>query len=147
MVDSTILSKIKGCSEDLDEWGSRLWSRFKKSICEYMEEMRLNQDNMDELCVKKYNEAQENLSKVLKQEEDYWRQRSKTYWLWDGDSNTKFFHAKVERREMALQRCKMMTVRLLTTSKVCALLPRNILTPYLSAHGRFYARRVQNSPL
>jgi hypothetical protein len=46
-----------------------------------MEEMRLNQDNMDELCVKKYNEAQENLSKVLKQEEDYWRQRSKTYWL------------------------------------------------------------------
>jgi hypothetical protein len=74
-----LLSKIKDCSEDLEEWGARLRTRFKKAIAEYREEMRLNQDSREELCIKKYNEARENLSKVLKQEEDYWRQRSKTH--------------------------------------------------------------------
>jgi hypothetical protein len=38
------------------------------------------------------------LSKILKQEEDYWKQRSKTHWLKDGDSNTKFFHAVASAR-------------------------------------------------
>jgi hypothetical protein len=94
-----LLSKIKGCSEDLEEWGSRLRTRFKNAIAEYREEMRLNQDSREELCVKKYNEARDNLSKVLKQEDDYWRQRSKTHWLRDGDSNTKFFHAMATSRK------------------------------------------------
>ncbi|GAU29295.1 hypothetical protein TSUD_226660 [Trifolium subterraneum] len=38
-------------------------------------------------------DARDNLSKVLKQEEDYWKQRAKSHWLKDGDSNTKYFHA------------------------------------------------------
>lgn len=32
-------------------------------------------------------------------EENYWRQRSKTYWLRDGDRNTKYFHAVASRRK------------------------------------------------
>ncbi|MCI25873.1 hypothetical protein A2U01_0047064, partial [Trifolium medium] len=61
--------------------------------------MEQNQDSTNELCVRKYHEARENLSKVLKQEEDYWKQRAKTHWLRDGDANTKFFHAIASTRK------------------------------------------------
>jgi hypothetical protein len=60
--------------------------------------MEQNQDSSNDLCVRKYQEAREKLSKVLKQEEEYWKQRSKTHWLRDGDSNTKFFHAMASAR-------------------------------------------------
>jgi hypothetical protein len=94
-----LLSKIQNCTEDLDEWGGKLRTRFTKAISEYREEMQQNQDGTNELCVRKYNEARENLSKVLKQEENYWKQRAKTHWLRDGDANTKFFHAVASTRK------------------------------------------------
>jgi len=33
------------------------------------------------------------MSQLLAQEEAFWRQRSKVYWLRDGDTNSRFFHA------------------------------------------------------
>jgi hypothetical protein len=90
---ASLLYKIIGCLEDLDEWGSKLRTRFKWSITEFREEMRKNQDSSNDICVQKYNGARKNLRKVLKQEENYWKQRSETHWLRGGDSNTKFFHA------------------------------------------------------
>ena len=38
------------------------------------------------------------LSNLLTQEEIFWRQRAKMYWLRDGDSNTNFFHNVVNSR-------------------------------------------------
>ncbi|KAM1089376.1 hypothetical protein ACFX19_017361 [Malus domestica] len=34
------------------------------------------------------------LDSILAQDETYWRQRSKTSWMRDGDRNTKFFHRR-----------------------------------------------------
>lgn len=36
--------------------------------------------------------AQNNLNEILKQEELFWRDKSRTKWLVDGDSNTRYFH-------------------------------------------------------
>lgn len=38
------------------------------------------------------------LVRLLAQKEGYWRQRAKLFWLNEGDSNTRFFHASVNAR-------------------------------------------------
>lgn len=40
----------------------------------------------------------ERLAKLLVQEEEFWKQRAKTFWLHDGDSNTRYFHASASTR-------------------------------------------------
>ncbi|KAL0444993.1 UNVERIFIED_CONTAM: hypothetical protein Slati_2222000 [Sesamum latifolium] len=42
--------------------------------------------------------AKEELTKLITQEEVYWKQRSKDHWLKEGDRNSRFFHAKANRR-------------------------------------------------
>jgi hypothetical protein len=38
------------------------------------------------------------LARLLAQEEDFWRQRAKIYWLTEGDLNTKYFHSVATAR-------------------------------------------------
>lgn len=40
----------------------------------------------------------ERLTEIRKQEEIYWRQRSRLQWLKEGDDNTMFFHAVANGR-------------------------------------------------
>lgn len=39
------------------------------------------------------------LSSLLQQENAFWRQRAKVFWLKDGDLNTKFFHQSATNRK------------------------------------------------
>nr|KYP64364.1 Transposon TX1 uncharacterized [Cajanus cajan] len=45
-----------------------------------------------------YFQLQHQLSHQFRIMESYWSQRAKTFWLREGDSNTKFFHAAVNTR-------------------------------------------------
>lgn len=49
--------------------------------------------------VKQYFRVKEKLNQLLNQEEIYWKQREKTFWLNEGDDNTKFFHACASARK------------------------------------------------
>ncbi|XVE88881.1 hypothetical protein DITRI_Ditri19aG0104200 [Diplodiscus trichospermus] len=44
-----------------------------------------------------------NLNNLLAQEETYWRQRVKKFWLRRGDQNSKFFHASTSSRKKGNQ--------------------------------------------
>lgn len=39
------------------------------------------------------------MMRLLALDDAYWRQRAKTHWYWDGDRNTKFFHASATPRK------------------------------------------------
>jgi len=49
--------------------------------------------------VKEFKKEKEKLTKLLLQEEAFWKQRSKMYWLKEGYMNTKFFHSSTPSRK------------------------------------------------
>ncbi|XP_074362468.1 uncharacterized protein LOC141702742 [Apium graveolens] len=58
--------------------------------------------------VEKYNRARNEFHELLKRQEIYWQQRSKQFWLKDGDQNTRFFHkyASSRRRNNTVTKLK-----------------------------------------
>lgn len=46
-----------------------------------------------------FKEAQIQYLRVLNQQDMYWKQRAKLFWLKEGDQNTMFFHNAVRRRK------------------------------------------------
>lgn len=53
----------------------------------------------EESVVVEYHATKERLFLLLSQEELYWRQRAKSYWMRDGDRNTKYFHASASTKK------------------------------------------------
>lgn len=51
------------------------------------------EDCTDDDIINRYFAEKKKLEELMINEELYWQQRAKSFWLQDGDSNTKFFHA------------------------------------------------------
>ncbi|KAK4387778.1 putative mitochondrial protein [Sesamum angolense] len=86
-------------SARLSCWG-RLYGRETRDRIKELERLlvarkqsRMTQDNRDQMSSDKAE-----LSKLILQEETFWKQRSKDLWLKEGDRNSSFFHAKASRR-------------------------------------------------
>ena len=65
--------------------------------------MRVEQlrSSTDESRVIEFFNEKRGLAKLLKDEELYWKQRAKAFWLENGDLNTNFFHAQASGRKVA----------------------------------------------
>lgn len=62
----------------------------------------------DDDSVQRYTSQRNRLTTLLLQEEKFWKQRSKVYWLRERDQNTKFFHsmASARKRKNTIQHLK-----------------------------------------
>ncbi|XP_060974183.1 uncharacterized protein LOC133039333 [Cannabis sativa] len=91
--------KISLCSKDLADWGRNLTCNFKKRIRQSKAKIASLKGNSDPSSIANFGYEQNNYFEILAQQELYWKQRSKQFWLHSGDKNSKFFHAMASNRK------------------------------------------------
>lgn len=88
--DQNIFYKLKATSEVLSIWGSKTDLNFRVNKRELEQKLTGREE---------YYKARRDLGRLLVQEEIFWKQRAKIFWLRDGDLNTKFFHRTASSRK------------------------------------------------
>ncbi|GAU47271.1 hypothetical protein TSUD_280940 [Trifolium subterraneum] len=96
---SNIPQKLKYCISDMEAWSKENSPNFRVAANKLRRELELIRSTHDHLSDATVSIVQNKLSNVLLQEDRYWKQRAKVYWLIDGDKNSKFFHASASARK------------------------------------------------
>ena len=94
-----ILPKLISVSSFMARWGRNFFHKFRDEVRIQNEVLTNLAERTDLEGVQQYFIEKEKLYELLMQEETYWKQRAKTYWLAEGDANTKFFHATASARK------------------------------------------------
>lgn len=83
----------------MEKLGREFFNKFREKIRRQKEILICFEDCSNEVRTKKYFEEKSRLEELLLHEEAYWRQRAKSFWLLDGDPNSKYFHAYATTRK------------------------------------------------
>ncbi|KAL8112353.1 hypothetical protein AgCh_019886 [Apium graveolens] len=88
--------------------GGGVVKEFKQKLLMVRKDLRQFRSRRDAYGVEKYNRARNEFHELLKRQEIYWQQRSKQFWLKDGDQNTRLFHkyASSRRRNNTVTKLK-----------------------------------------
>lgn len=79
--------------DQLSNWGRLLHRKFRDEVQRCKSELERLRFCDDVESVALYEKTRADLSKLLLEEELFWKQRAKVFWLQGGDQNTKVFHA------------------------------------------------------
>lgn len=93
------LPKLLELSNFMGKWGREFFNKFREKIKKQKENLSLYESCADEEQTRRYFEERNKLEELLVHEEAYWKQRAKSFWLLEGDSNTKNFHAFATSRK------------------------------------------------
>lgn len=96
---SHILPKLLSISEFMAQWGHKFFHKFRDKVRSQKKVIDDLVNRTDSDGVAKYFEAKNAFNDLLFQEEIYWKQRAKVFWLAEGDSNSKFFHSQASARK------------------------------------------------
>lgn len=96
---SNIITKLNYCVEDISTWSRDVFPNYRQLINKQRSKIDEARNSMLDGSDPSIEGMQKNLASLLLQEETYWRQRSKIFWLSDGDTNSKFFHASASARK------------------------------------------------
>ena len=91
------MEHISSCQKALSKWRKQ----HNVNSVKLVEELKEKVDGLyanDNATTEKIAAALKELSDVLKAEEMFWKQKSRVFWLREGDRNTKFFHALTKQR-------------------------------------------------
>ncbi|XP_050217745.1 uncharacterized protein LOC126668598 [Mercurialis annua] len=92
---------ISKTSKALESWSGNRLPNFSKMIEAKKLQIDRLQGRRDENSMNNYIQSTEELHSLLEEEEEetYWRQRAKSFWMKAGDSNSKFFHSAASVRK------------------------------------------------
>lgn len=92
----------------LQEWGGGMSKQFKQQVSECRDRLKKLRSRCDSYGIQQYSDVRWEYLNLLEKQEIYWKQRSKSFWLKEGDRNTRFFyrHATTRIKTNALQRIK-----------------------------------------
>lgn len=93
------IPKLLELSTFMGKLGRKFFNKFREKIQKQKSLVALFEDCVDEQQTKRYFEERGKLEDLLIQEETYWKQRAKSFWLLEGDSNSKYFHAYATTRK------------------------------------------------
>jgi hypothetical protein len=83
----------------MNEWGRQLRNKYRIEIEECRVELEFLRNSSNDSNHGRYEEVSRRMSILLAQEEAFWKQRAKVYWLRDGDTNSRFFHATASAKK------------------------------------------------
>ncbi|XP_074282452.1 uncharacterized protein LOC141606972 [Silene latifolia] len=87
------------CARELVEWKGVSIRKILKSLVRKRERLKvLNEGDRSLGRVQERKRVVMEIAALLRQEEKFWRQRSRAIWLRDGDRNSKFFHRVASER-------------------------------------------------
>lgn len=75
------------------KWGKVFFHKFREKIWDHKSTLDRLASATDEESIKEYIIEKVNLNKLLFQEDSYWKQRAKLFWMAEGDENTRIFHS------------------------------------------------------
>lgn len=101
-------ARLELCGRAIWKWGRGVSTNFQEKIELCKQRMSVLRKRQDMDGVQRFTEAHREYLHLLEQQNCYWRQRAKEFWLQDGDINSKFFHNAVKsgRRNNLITRLK-----------------------------------------
>ncbi|KAL8126745.1 hypothetical protein AgCh_013868 [Apium graveolens] len=96
-----LLPKLMEVTFFMARWRRSFFHKFREKVKKHKMNLDRLADCNDTQSVQEYIDEKEKLNILLQQEETYWKQRAKLFWLQEGDENTKFFHSSASARKKA----------------------------------------------
>ncbi|XP_074314409.1 uncharacterized protein LOC141649624 [Silene latifolia] len=98
--DFDVLETISRCAAELKKWKGVSIGKIVRDLSRKRKRLAwLNEHERTIGNVKERKKLLGEITSLLRQEEIFWRQRSRAIWLREGDRNTKYFHRKARQRK------------------------------------------------
>lgn len=94
-----IQTRLRLCRESLNRWGAENVSSLQKRIVSVKKRIRFLRGKYDRDSIIELESVEEEYYRLIKSEEDFWKQRAKVFWLKIRDINSKPFHIVANDRK------------------------------------------------